>query len=65
MLIGLSDAMSTNSRLQRGGYETPGRLLGAGEQGEGRHQEGEGRVARDDDGVGGHAGGSSVPVHVQ
>ena len=56
--------INTNSRLERGRYQTPCRLLGAGEQGQGRHQEGEGRIAGDDDGVGGHAGGSSVPDYV-
>ena len=51
----------TNRSLKRSWYHTPRGLLGAWQQGQEGDKQRQDRVARDDDGVGGHARGARVP----
>ena len=53
----------TNGSLESCRYEATCSLAGAGEQSEECDQDGENRVAGDDDGVGGHALRTSEPEH--
>ena len=52
----------TYSGLQESRYQSPRGLLGAGEDGEGGHQQGQHRVTRHDDRVGRHTARPREPV---
>ena len=52
----------TYSGLKEGGHKAPRGLLGAGQDGEGGDQQGQHRVTRHDNRVGGHTAGPGEPV---
>ena len=58
----ITDPPLTYSGLQESRYQSPRGLLGAGEDGEGGHQQGQHRVTRHDDRVGRHTARPREPV---